>query len=138
MATAVLGSRVRKGSARPFNRRGRGGGRAGTQRPGEGMAREGNGVSRRGIGGGAWQGRELPGKAGFMQTRGTGLVLSGGATRGRPGGICAGVRRRRGRGAGRREVGETVSGSFVNKSKFQNQFCNFKFSPSSWPQMKKY
>ena len=29
-------------------------------------------------------------------------------------------------------------GSFVNKLKFQNQFCNFNFSPSSWPQMKKF
>ena len=39
---------------------------------------------------------------------------------GRPGGVCAGVRRRRGRGAGRTEVGEDGRGSFVNKSKFQN------------------
>ena len=46
--------------------------------------------------------------------------------------------RRRGRGAGRTEVGEDGRGSFVNKSKFQNKFCNFKFSPSSWPQMKKF
>ena len=42
-----------------------------------------------------------------------------------------------GRGAGRREVEEPASGNFVNKPKFQNQFCNFKFSPSSWLQMKK-
>ena len=56
--------------------------------------------------------------------------------RGRPGG-AGGVRRHRGRGAGRREVGDVVEGNFVNKSKIQNQFCNFKFSPSSWPQMKK-
>ena len=63
-------------------------------------------------------------------------VWAGGAARGRPGG-AGGVRRRRGHGAGKLEVGETVSGSFVNKSKFQNQFCNFKFYPSSWPQMKK-
>ena len=51
------------------------------QRPWGGLAREGDGevaglrdavggVSRRGVGGGAWRGRELPGKAGFMQTRG--------------------------------------------------------------------
>ena len=38
--------------------------------------------------------------------------------------------------AGRREVEEPVSGSSVIFSKFKNQFCNFKFSPSSWPQMK--
>ena len=68
------------------------------QRPGEGMAREGDGEVaglRDAVGGvlrgGAWRGRELPGKAGFMQTRGAGLVLGGGATRGRPGGR-AGVR----------------------------------------------
>ena len=42
-----------------------------------------------------------------------------------------------GRGAGRREVEEPASGNLVNKPKFQNQFCNFKFSPSSWLQMKK-
>ena len=59
-----------------------------------------------------------------------------GATRGRPGG-AGGVWRRRRRGAGRREVGDGVEGNFVNKSKFKNQFCNFKFSPSSGPQMKK-
>ena len=45
-------------------------------------------------------------------------VWAGGAARGRPGG-AGGVRRRRGHGAGKLEVGETVSGSFVNKSKFQ-------------------
>ena len=67
------------------------------QRPWGGLAREGDGevarlrdavggVSRRGVGGGAWRGRELPGKAGFLQTRGAGLVLGGGATRGWPGG----------------------------------------------------
>ena len=39
--------------------------------------------------------------------------------------------------AGRREVEEPASGSSVNKPKFQNQFCNFKFSPSSWLQKKK-
>ena len=61
------------------------------------MAREGDGevarlrdavggVSRRGVGGGAWRGQELPRKAGFMQTRGAGLVLGGGAMRGRSGG----------------------------------------------------
>jgi len=55
------------------------------QRPGEGMAREGDGEVaglRDAVGGvlrgGAWRGRELPGKAGFMQTRGAGLVLGGG------------------------------------------------------------
>ena len=35
------------------------------------------------------------------------------------------------------EVGDEDRGNFVNKSKFKNQFCNFKFSPSSGPQMKK-
>ena len=44
--------------------------------------------------------------------------------------------RRRRRGAGRREVGEAVSGSFVIFSKSKNQFCKFNFSPSSWFQMK--
>ena len=76
-------------------------------------------------------------EGGLVNTRGAGAVWSWGATRGRPGGVCADVRRRRGRGAGRREVGETVRGSLVNKPKFQNQFCNFKFFPSSWLQMKK-
>ena len=49
------------------------------------------GVSDRGVGEGAWRGRELPGKAGFMQTRGAGLVLGGGEMHGQPGGR-AGVR----------------------------------------------
>jgi len=50
MATAVLGSRVRKGSARPFNRRGRGGGRAEEGAAGAGReARGGRGLS-------AWRG----------------------------------------------------------------------------------
>ena len=40
-------------------------------------------------------------------------------------------------GSGKREVEEAVSGSFVIRPKFQNQFCNFHFSPSSWSQMKK-
>ena len=93
MATAVLGSRVRKGSARPFNRRGRGGGRAEEGAAGAGREARGgrglgtslshgDGVASRG----AWRGQERPGMAGFKQTRGAGLVLSGGTTRGRPGG----------------------------------------------------
>ena len=97
MAGRRAGSRA-KGRAVPFIGKGGGGGRAGTQRPGEGLAREGDGEVaglRDAVGGvlrgGAWRGRELSGKAGFMQTRGAGLVLSGGATRGRPGGR-AGVR----------------------------------------------
>jgi len=49
----------------------------------------------------------------------------------------AGVRRRRWTRCRETEVEETVSGNLVNKLKFQNQFCNFKFSPSSWLQMKK-
>ena len=36
------------------------------------------------------------------------------------------------------EVGDEDRGNFVNKTKFKNQFCNFNFSPSSWPQMKKF
>jgi hypothetical protein len=49
----------------------------------------------------------------------------------------AGVQRRRRPSAGRREVGEAVSGSFEIFSKSKNQFCKFNFSPSSWLQMKK-
>ena len=72
MATAVLGSRVRKGSARPFNRCGRGGGRAGEgvagagreARGGRGLSASlghGDGVVSRGDGvvsRGAWHGEE--------------------------------------------------------------------------------
>ena len=29
------------------------------------------------------------------------------------------------------------SGSLVNNPKFKTQFCNFNFSPSCWPQIKK-
>ena len=86
---------------------------------------------------GTWRARVSPAGSGAMQTRGAGAVWSWGAMRGRLGVVCAGVRRRRGRGAGRREVGETVSGSFVIFSKSKNQFCKFNFSPSSWLQMKK-
>ena len=32
---------------------------------------------------------------------------------------------------------ETGDGNFVNRSKLKIQFCNFNFSPSSLPQMKK-
>ena len=96
-------------------------------RGGRGLG-HGDGVASRG----AWRGRELPGKAGFKQTRGAGLVLGGGVTRGRPGGR-AGV----GTVQEGAEVGDEDRGNFVNKSKFKNQFCNFNFSPSSWLQMKK-
>ena len=37
---------------------------------------------------------------------------------------------------GRTEEEEIVSGSFVIRPKFQNQFCKLNFSPSSGPQMK--
>ena len=52
-------------------------------------------------------------------------------------GGAGGVRRACRQGAGKLEVGDEGRGNFVNKSKFKNQFCNFKFSPSSGPQMKK-
>ena len=63
--------------------------------------------------------------------------LAGGTTRGRLGGQRRRTDATRRRGAGRREVGDGVEGKFVNKSKFQNQFCNFKVSAASGPQMKK-
>jgi len=93
MATAVLGSRVRKGSARPFNRRGRGGGRAEEGAAGAGReARGGRGLGawhgghprgarRRGKGGGVAS-SGAPEKVGWGNTRGAGAVLGGGATRG--------------------------------------------------------
>ena len=56
--------------------------------------------------------------------------LGRGATHGRPGG-AGGIRRRHGHGAGKLEVGETVSGSFVIFSKFKIQLCKLNFSPSS-------
>ena len=62
----------------------------GSAEPGQlGLAGSGGRQWRRGKhrkGGGACRARVLPGKAGFKQTRGAGLVLGGGATRGRPGG----------------------------------------------------
>jgi len=147
MATAVLVSRMRKGSARPFNRRGRGGGRA--EEGAAGAGRE----ARGGRGLGAWRGghprgARRRGKGGRGELRGAregglgqyqGRGSSFGRRRDAWGGQVAGagVRRRRGHGAGKLEVGETVRGSVVNNPKFQNQFCNFHFSPSSWPQMKK-
>ena len=63
--------------------------------------------------------------------------LAGGATRGRLGGQRRRTDGTRRRGAGRREVGDEGRGSLVNKPKFKTPFCNFNFSPSSWPQMKK-
>ena len=77
-----------------------------------------------------------PEKVGWGNTMGAGAVWSWGATRGWPGG-AGGVRRACRQGAGKLEVGDESRGNFVNKSKFKNQFCNFKFSPSSGPQMKK-
>src|SRR6185312_17568559 len=50
----------------------------------------------------------------------------------------AGVRRRRWTWCREMEVEDAGRGNFVNKTKFKNQFCNFNFSPSSWPQMKKF
>ena len=50
----------------------------------------------------------------------------------------AGVRRRRWTWCRETEVEDAGRGNFVNKTKFKNQFCNFNFSPSSWPQMKKF
>ena len=79
------------------------------------------GVSRRGVGGGAWCAEKKPGRSGFGSTRGRGVVLAGGAARGRD-------RWRRWRTvpswAGSREAGEGDggSGSLVNNPKFKTQF----------------
>ena len=75
MAGRRAGSRA-KGRTVPFIGKGGGGGRAGTQRPGKGLAREGDGevaglrdvgggVSRRGVCGGAWQLDAEPGRSGL-------------------------------------------------------------------------
>ena len=93
-------------------------------------------LASRGACGGAWQRREVPGRVGFMQTRGAGLLLA--EARHVAGQVAApAYGRHLRRGAGRREVGEAVSGSFEIFSKSKNQFCKFNFSPSSWLQMKK-
>ena len=60
------------------------------------------------------------GGLGQYQGRGSGFGRRRDAWGGQVAG--AGLRRRRGHGAGKLEVGETVRGSVVNKSKFQNQF----------------
>ena len=84
--------------------RGGGSGRAGKRSTGVGAAGEGAArrVARRPS---SWRAQErkggvassgAPGKVGWGNTRG--------ATRGQPGGVCAGVRRRRRRGAGRRRL----------------------------------
>ena len=111
MAGRRAGSRA-KGRAVPFIGKGGGGGRAGTQRPGEGLAREGDGevaglrdavggVSRRGVGGGAWRAEKKPGRSGFGSTRGREVVLTGGAATW-PGQVApVAYGRRRGQGAGR-------------------------------------
>ena len=70
------GGLTREGRAVPFIGKGGGGGRVGTQRPGEGLTREGDGevaglcdavggVSRRGVCGGAWQLDAEPGRSGL-------------------------------------------------------------------------
>jgi hypothetical protein len=70
-----------------------GGGPPGAARAGARSDRRGRRRGEQRTQRGACRGRELPGKAGFKQTRGAGLVLGGGVTRGRPGG-GAGVRLR--------------------------------------------
>ena len=64
--------------------------------------------------------------------------LGRGATRVRLGGQRRRTDATRRRGAGRREVGDGVEGNFVINSKFKIQICKLNFSPSSWPQMKKF
>ena len=81
-------------------------------------ARRGARVKRAG-GARAWGGAELAGRGAWLARW--------------PRQRMDAVRRR---GAGRREVGEAVSGSFEIFSKSKNQFCKFNFSPS-WLQMKK-
>ena len=146
MAGRRAGSRA-KGRAVPFIGKGGGGGQAGTQRPGEGLAREGDGevaglrdavggVSRRGVAGARGVRRRRQGGEVLAQPVGAGWYWPG--ARRVAGQVAApAYGRRRRRGAGRREVGEAVSGSFVIFSKSKNQFCKFNFSPSSWLQMKK-
>ena len=147
MAGRRAGSRA-KGRAVPFIGKGGGGGRAGGNFAGEdgaGGGAHGRGSSaghgsRRGErrkGGGAWRALVAPGKVVWGNTRGArgGLGLGLGTCPPRWPAPAYGVAS--GRGAGRREVEEPASGNLVNKPKFQNQFCNFKFSPSSWLQMKK-
>jgi len=92
--------------------RGGGSGRAGKRSTGVGAA--GEGAARRvAWRPSSWRAQErkrgvassgAPGKVGWGNTRGAEAVWSWGATRGRPGGVCAGVRRRRRRGAGRRRL----------------------------------
>ena len=112
MATAVLCSRVRKGSARPFIGVGEGEGELGASllgrvvlgqarmavaaRPAMAVTVAGDGAGRaRGELGGRQQGA-VPRKPGARE-----LFWAEARRVGRPGGF-AGVRRRRGRGAGRR------------------------------------
>jgi hypothetical protein len=59
-----------------------------------------------------------------------------GSARGRPDGR-AGVQTTSWARCREAEVGNPGSGNLVNNPKFKIQFCNFNFSPSSWPQMKK-
>ena len=92
MATAVQGSRVRKGSARPFIDVGEGEGKLGREQPGQGAKLGEDADSARGAaailvarageerGGVASSG--APEKVGWGNTRGAGAVLGGGATRG--------------------------------------------------------
>ena len=63
-----------------------GGGPPGAARAGARSDRRGRRRGEQRTRRGTCRGRELPGKAGFQQTRGAGAVWSWGATRGRPGG----------------------------------------------------
>ena len=99
------------------------------------MAQElGNGRRRgeRTDGGGAWRAQMVPRGGGFGKTRGArgGLGLGLGTCPPRWPAAAYGVAS--GQGAGRREVEEPASGNLVNKPKFQNQFCNFKFFSLFW------
>ena len=85
---------------------------------------------------GAWRARGrqqgvVPCKPGARERFGAGARRVGGQV------AAPAYGRHRRRGAGRREVGEAVSGSFVIFSKSKNQFCKFNFSPYSLLQMKK-
>ena len=148
MATAVLGSRVRKGSARPFIGVGEGEGELGTEQLGQGAKLGEDADSARGSAiAMAWQ---AGARVAAVQRQESWCGASLGAARvvwpwrGHASGqvaasaygvITAPPRRERKIEGGERY---TVNGIFVIRSKFKTQFCKLKFSPFYLPQMKNF